>query len=87
LRLGIFLEVVEPERLLVRAAELAQEIAAKPPQTVRHIKRLLKLAQRSDLPDFLELCAAFQAISHHSNDHAEAVNAFLEKRSASFTGN
>ena len=32
------------------------------------------------LAPLLELSAAFQALAHHSEDHAEAVSAFLEKR-------
>ncbi|WP_243374843.1 enoyl-CoA hydratase-related protein [Geotalea sp. SG265] len=86
LRLGIFLEVVEPEALMLRALELAGEIAAKPPLTLRLTKRMMKLAQRSELPDFLDLCACFQTIAHHTDDHLEAVNAFLEKRPPSYKG-
>lgn len=86
LQLGIFLEVVHPEQLLTRVISLATDIAAKPPGALRLTKRLMKLAQRSDLPDFLEISSAFQAVSHHTKDHAEAVNAFLEKRVADFTG-
>jgi enoyl-CoA hydratase/carnithine racemase len=86
LQLGLFLEVVEPEELLPRVRELAGRIAAKPPQALRLTKRLMKLAQRSELPDFLELCASFQALAHHTEDHQEAVNAFLEKRDAAYTG-
>lgn len=86
LSLGILLEVVAPEQLLARALELAAAIAVKPPQAVRLTKRLLKMAQRSDLPDFLEICAAFQAIAHHTEDHNEAVAAFIEKRTAVFNG-
>ena len=37
------------------------------------------------LDSLLELSAAYQALAHHTDDHAEAVNAFLEKRSASYT--
>lgn len=86
LQLGLFLEVVEPEMLLPRAMELAGRIAAKPPQALRLTKRILKLAQRSELPDFLDLCASFQAMAHHTADHQEAVSAFLEKRDARYSG-
>lgn len=86
LRLGIFLEVVPHEELLGRVTSLAAEIAAKAPNALRLTKKLMKLAQRSDLPDFLETAAAFQAVSHHTTDHFEAVNAFLEKRKAEFSG-
>jgi len=86
LKMGIFLEVVEPEALLPRARELAAQIAAKPPQVVRLTKRMLKLAQRSELQDFLDLCATFQAMAHHTEDHLEAVKAFVEKRDPVFKG-
>jgi len=86
LKLGLFLEVVEPDALMSRAFELAHQIAAKPPQALRLIKRMLKLAQRSELPDFLDLCACFQSMAHHTSDHMEAVSAFLKKRQAHFKG-
>jgi enoyl-CoA hydratase/carnithine racemase len=86
LQLGIFLEVVPPEKLLEAAHALAADIAAKPPIALRLTKRLMKLAQRADLPDFLEMSSAFQAVSHHTSDHDEAVNAFLEKRKGLYTG-
>jgi enoyl-CoA hydratase/carnithine racemase len=86
LHLGLFMEVVEPDALLPRARALAAQIAAKPPQAVRLTKRLLKLAQRSELPDFLDLCASFQAMAHHTDDHMEAVSAFIEKRSGTYHG-
>lgn len=86
LDLGIFLELAEPEDLLTRARQLAQQVAAKPPHGVRLTKRLMKHAQRGELSDFLDLCACFQGMSHHMADHGEAVNAFLEKRIPAFTG-
>jgi len=84
--LGLLLEVVADEELLSRARALAAQIAAKPPQALRLTKRLLKLGQQQELPEFLDLCASFQAMAHQTEDHIEAVNAFLEKRTPSFTG-
>ncbi len=84
--IGILLEVTEPESLLPRAMELAATFASKPPQAVRYTKRLLKKAQRSELRDFLDLCAVYQGISHNTGDHGEAVAAFLDKRSPEFKG-
>jgi len=86
LALGILLEVVTPEALLTRTMELAAEIAAKPPQAVRLTKRMMKIAQRQELPDFLDLCASFQGMAHHTSDHEEAVAAFLEKRTPRYSG-
>ncbi len=84
--LGILLEVVEPEQLMDRAMELARRIADKPPQALRMTKRLLKTAQKMELPEFLEHSALMQGICHNTEDHLEAVNAFVEKRSPDYYG-
>jgi enoyl-CoA hydratase/carnithine racemase len=87
LELGILLEITAPDQLMGRARELATQIASKPPRAVRMTKRLLKHAQRGTLPDFLDLCACFQGMAHHTDDHVEAVQAFLEKRPGDYKGN
>jgi hypothetical protein len=38
------------------------------------------------LDSLLELSAAYQALAHHTEDHVESVNAFLDKRPARYTG-
>ncbi|MBH8580922.1 enoyl-CoA hydratase-related protein [Bisbaumannia pacifica] len=76
---GILLEVVEPEALMDRVNELAARIAAQPPKATRLTKRLMKLAQRTELKDFLDLCAVFQGMCHNEPEHLDAVNAMLEK--------
>ncbi|MCB1858157.1 MAG: enoyl-CoA hydratase/isomerase family protein [Gammaproteobacteria bacterium] len=86
LELGLVLEITTPDQLLERTAALAAQIAAKPPQTVRFTKRLLKMAQRQELSDFLDISACFQGMCHNTEDHREAVNAFLEKRTGSYRG-
>lgn len=86
LELGILLEVTEPEQLLPRTLEIARRMAAKPPQALRMTKRLLKAAQRQQLPDFLDTCALVQGVCHNTEDHAEAINAFVEKRDGNYQG-
>ncbi len=83
---GILMELVDSEELLTRALEIAREIAAKPPRTVRMTKRLLKASQRMELRDLLDMSASLQAISHQLDDHREAVEAFLDKREPTFRG-
>jgi enoyl-CoA hydratase/carnithine racemase len=77
--LGIVLDVWEPETLMERVGELAGRIAAQPPKATRLTKRLMKMAQRTELKDFLDLCAVFQGLCHNEPEHLEAVNAMLEK--------
>ncbi|MDO9600098.1 MAG: enoyl-CoA hydratase-related protein [Azoarcus sp.] len=76
--LGIVLEVVAPDQLMARAGELAARFAAQPPKAVRLTKRLMKMAQRMELKDFLDLSAAFQGMCHNEAEHLEAVRKMLE---------
>ncbi len=85
-QLGLMMEQVPADQLLQRALTLASQMASKPPHALRMSKRLMKQAQRQELPDFLELCAAWQGMLHNTDDHAEAVNAFVEKREGNYRG-
>ena len=86
LEMGMVLEVVPHDRLMDRTRERAAVIASKPPRAVRIAKRLMRNAERMDLPDFLNSAAAYQALMHQTEDHHEAVAAYIEKRKPSFTG-
>ncbi len=85
-QLGLMMEQVPADQLMQRALTLASQMASKPPHALRMSKRLMKQAQRQELPDFLELCAAWQGMLHNTDDHAEAVNAFVEKREGNYRG-
>lgn len=85
LEFGLVSEVVAHEQLLTRAVEIAQAVAANPGHATRMAKRLLREGQDMKLAPLLELSAAYQAIAHHTQDHHEAVAAFLEKRTPRFT--
>mgnify|MGYP001473546330 CR=1 FL=1 len=77
--IGIVLDVVAPDELMSRAGEIAARFAAQPPKAVRLTKRLMKMAQRMELKDFLDLSAAFQGMCHNEPEHLDAVRKMLEK--------
>jgi 2-(1,2-epoxy-1,2-dihydrophenyl)acetyl-CoA isomerase len=86
LAMGLVSQVTSLDRLLVEARALASRIVANPPRVLRLSKRLLREGQQQRLQDVLELSAAFQALAHETHDHAEALQAFFEKREPRFTG-
>ncbi len=83
---GFVLEVVEAGKLMERADAIAAELAALPTRAIGMTKRLLDRAATSTLEEQLELEAQLQAAAAESEDFAEGVAAFLEKREPRFTG-
>ena len=65
---------------------LTARISARPPVAARMIKSLFRQSLGSSLHDFLDNCAALQAICHTTDDHMEAVTSMLEKREPAFRG-
>lgn len=83
---GLVSRVVPTDQLLPAANEVAHRIAANPPHAVRLTKRLIREAMHTRLDTLLEMAATFQALSHLTDDHREAVAAFLAKRTPVFNG-
>lgn len=81
---GLVSRVVPHDRLMDEARELARRIAANPGHALRMSKRLLREGQHVRLETLLEMSAGFQALAHHTKQHEEAVNAFIEKRAPVF---
>lgn len=75
--LDIVLDVVAPDQLMPAALALAERIASQPPKATRLTKRLMKMAQRTELKDFLDVCASYQGMCHNEPEHLEAVNRML----------
>jgi len=87
LRLGIFNEVVPDDELQARTRELAQHIAAGPPAALGYMKENINRAVTGDLQTCLGLEADRLIRCAQTNDHKEAVAAFLAKRTPTFSGN
>ncbi len=85
LQWGLVSRIVPGAELLATAHEMAARIAANPGHAVRLSKRLLREGMHTRLDTILEMAAAFQALAHQTDEHREAVTAFLEKRPAVFS--
>jgi 2-(1,2-epoxy-1,2-dihydrophenyl)acetyl-CoA isomerase len=83
---GLVSEVVEADDLQARSAELAAGLASMPTRGIALSKRLFDHAEHTTLEEQLELEAQLQAVATRTDDFAEGVAAFLEKREPRFEG-
>ncbi len=86
LEIGLFLEVVEPERLLPRAREIAQEIAANGPIALAQAKYAVNKGFEVSLPVGLAIESNAYAVTIPTKDRIEGLTAFREKRKPVYTG-
>ena len=83
---GLVSEVVPVDGVVARAQERAARFAALPTKAIAMTKRLFERAAASRLEDQLELEAQLQLAATRTDDFAEGVAAFLEKREPRFSG-
>lgn len=83
---GLVSQVVAPDELMSAANALAAKVVSNPPFTLRKGKEIMLSAQRMGLEDSLAKAATTQGILQQMEDHQEAVNAILEKRTPQFKG-
>jgi enoyl-CoA hydratase/carnithine racemase len=86
LQWGLVSRIVPPELLMEEAHGLAAEICRQPLGVLRMTKKLMREAASANLETIMDLSAGFQARAHASEDHAEALAAFFEKREPNFKG-
>ena len=84
--LGIVNRAVPDDRLREEAHALAHRLAAGPTLAYALMKQNLDRALREDLPTCLAHEARGTAVSIQTEDHREAVRAFVDKRKPEFKG-
>ncbi len=86
LRLGLVQEIVEPGKELARAVEIAQTVAAWSPLAVRATLDSARLARRQgEIAAFRGLLPAMLSLMS-TEDAAEGLQSFKERRPAKFKG-
>lgn len=86
LQLGLIYQVCPGAELDAAGFGLAAQLATQPTYALSLIKQLLAVSSHNSLEQQLELEAEYQALAGRSEDYAEGVRAFLEKRKPSFVG-
>lgn len=81
------LNYAEPaEGVMGKALALAQELAALPPLAVQWTKLSVNRLLKDQMNTVLDASIAFEMMSMNTEDHGEAVRAFMEKRPPTYTG-
>ena len=80
------LEVVEPERLMPRAVEIAREIAANGPVALAQAKYAINKGTEVSLPMGLAIESNAYAVTIPTKDRIEGLTAFREKRKPVYIG-
>ncbi|MDO8434594.1 MAG: enoyl-CoA hydratase-related protein [Candidatus Binatus sp.] len=83
-RIGMVNYAVEPEQVMPKARELAQELADGPTLAIRWSKLAVNkwLKQQANL--ILDASLAYEMMTFNTKHHQEAVKAFVEKRKPNF---
>jgi enoyl-CoA hydratase/carnithine racemase len=85
-RIGLVHQVVEPERLLDRAAEIARMIAEGAPLAIRATKALGQFRRRQELEALRRYAEPITREAMESEDVKEGRRAFIEKRAPRWQG-
>lgn len=85
-RIGLVDQVVEPGQELVESKKLANKIAKNGPLAIRFAKKAINRGLQMSLHDALLMEATLFGELFETEDTAEGVKAFLEKRKPNFKG-
>lgn len=83
---GMIYKTVPENELMATAKQLAEKLANGPTQALSSIRKLLVASDNNSFSEQLHAEAMAQRTASRSDDCLEGISAFLQKRSANFTG-
>ena len=84
---GFLDEVVEKERLMERALEMAEEYASQPPIAAQMIKRSVNAISSALDQAIMHMDTDQVLLTNTTEDHREGIQAFFQNRKPEFKGN
>lgn len=85
-RIGLADKLAEPDELLAESMKVSQQIMAKAPIAVRMAKHAINVGMNVDLLSGIAYEAEAYTTTLSTEDRAEGMKAFIEKRSPEFKG-
>ena len=86
-RIGMIYKVIPLEKFDEEVSKLALKLANMPTKALGMIKELFNASMTNTLEAQLEMESKYQIKAAQSEDYAEGVAAFIEKRQPNFKGN
>jgi enoyl-CoA hydratase len=83
-RIGMVNYAVAPEQVMPKARELAQELADGPTFAIRWSKLAVNKWLKDQANLIMDASLAYEMMTFRTDDHKEAVQAFIEKRKPDF---
>lgn len=84
--IGLINRVVSDQELASKTQTLARQLAAGPTRAYGLLKQALRKSSSTNLDEMLDYEAILQGIAGETEDHQQALQAFLEKCAPSFRG-
>jgi enoyl-CoA hydratase/carnithine racemase len=76
--IGLVNHVVEPDEVMERTRDMAEQIASLPPKAVQLAKTAVYRSADSDFESAMQLTAALQALVQHTDEHDQAVRDVID---------
>ena len=85
-RMGLINHAVPADQVLLKAREIARELADGPTWAIRWSKLSVNKWLKQQVNLILDASLAYEMVTFHTDDHREAARAFVEKRKPRFQG-